>query len=94
MNDYTAQQESERLTALLQDLEIRFGFSFMLKLPGSHTYSGPFRLNHGACYIDSSGVLQVVVQSRVNGRWVDYMRHDAAYFIDRYRGRAGTLALD
>jgi hypothetical protein len=87
MNDYTAQQENKLRAAL-------WGMRGTFLLSGEHASSGPFRVNEMASYVDSRGVPQVVIQSRVNNRWVDYMRHDAAYFIARYMGRVNPTSLD
>ena len=80
MTDFTAQQES-KLRAAMHSLRGTF------RLSGQHAGAGPFRVNRLASYVGSSLTPQIVIQSRVNGRWVDYMRHDAAYFLARYMGR-------
>lgn len=81
MSDSKTQQENKLQDALR-------GMRGTFHLSGEHAPAGPFRANHMASYVDSRGVPQIVIQSQLqDGRWVDYMRHNAAYFLARHEGR-------
>ena len=88
MTDLLAKQEQKLSKAL-------DGMSGTFHLSGQHASAGPFRVNRLASYVDSRLVPQVVIQSQLeDGRWTDYMRHDAAYFLARYMGRVSLCVCD
>lgn len=88
MTDFATQQEIKLQNAL-------DGMRGTFHLSGQHASAGPFRVNRTASYVDSRGVPQIVIQSQLeDGRWTDYMRHDAAYFLAHYMGRVSQETTD